>query len=267
MDFECQSQKFKESRVMSDFITYDWTRFNPRDYLQEYYASVSPENFALLTFAVKAFQLIPPKGLLLDFGGGPTIYPLIVAANYADEIHFCDYLDVNLNEVRQWLQNNYSAFNWQEFVKVTLELEQPGSSNSQNILLRNALIRQRVTRVFNCDLSNTPPIDNLIAYDILVTNFCAESVTSDRVQWRNFFHNTLSLLKPKGFLLLSALKGATCYAVGERLFSAVNLNENDLIQALIEENFDPQSILLESIPADPSSHYKGLIMLLAQKLG
>jgi hypothetical protein len=251
---------------MNSQITHDYSKFNPRDYLQEYYSEVSPENLALLEFAVKAFQKIPQNGVLLDFGGGPAIYALISAANSAREIHFCDYLDSNLNEVRQWLDGSHAAFSWQEFVKVVLELENQTSPAPETIRQRKRLIRERVTRVFNCDLNNLPPIDAPVGYDTLISNFCAEGAARNKVQWRTFFHNIVSLLKPDGFLLLSAIKGATCYAVGERLFSAVSLNEEDLIQALIEEGFDPQTIMLESISADPSSHYAGLILLLAQKM-
>lgn len=247
-------------------ITSDYTKFNPRDYLQEYYSEVSLENLALLEFAVKAFQKIPQSGVLLDFGGGPAIYALITAVNSAKEIHFCDYLDSNLNEIRQWLDDHHSAFSWQEFVKVVLELENQISPTAEAIYHRKQLIRQRVTRVFNCDLNNLPPIDAPIAYDILISNFCAEGAAQDKTQWRTFFHRIVSLLKPNGFILLSAIKGATHYAVGKKLFSAVNLSEEDVIQALIEEGFNSQTIVLENIPADSSSHYEGLILVLAQKL-
>ena len=253
---------------MIDQTTHDYTKFNPRDYLQEYYTEVSPENFALLQFTVEAFKTIPSGGVLLDFGGGPTIYPLIAAANHVDEIHFYDYLDANLNEVRLWLQSHHSAFVWQEFVSATLKLEnQDDCHTAQSVSERKALIRQRVTRVFNCDLNNSPPIDEPIAYDIVITNFCMEAAANDLRQWREFFSKTVSLLKPSGFLLLGAVKDAKYYAVGDILFTAVSLNEDDLIQALIEEGFDHKSIVLESVPTDPSSHYEGLIMILAQKLG
>jgi hypothetical protein len=245
-----------------------WMEFNPRDYLQEYYADVGPENYALLQFAVKAFRAIPPGGLLLDFGGGPTIFPLIAAASRVREIHFCDYLDANLREVRQWLRNEPAAFDWREFVKVTLGLESQCNCTAQAVLQRETSLRQRLTRIFTCDANNPRPIEEPRAYDILVSNFCAESATDDRAQWRRFFRNIVSVLKPNGFLLLSALKGATSYTVGERRFPAVSIRENDLTQTLIEEGFDPQSIILESIPADrPSRQYEGFMLAMAKKRG
>jgi NNMT/PNMT/TEMT family len=253
---------------MNNLSGCDYTQFNPRDYLQEYYSHVSPENFALLQFAVKAFQIIPAAGVLLDFGGGPTLYPLIAAAKQGRDIHFCDYLDANLAQVQQWLQADSEAFNWQEFVEVTLKLEnQTDEVSAEAVNEREAALRAQVSQVFKCDMNYLPPIANPIEYDVVISNFCAESATDNRAQWRMFFHNTVSLVKPDGFLLLSALKGATCYAVGERFFSAVSLTEEDLKQALEEEGFEVPSLLLETVPADPTSHYAGLIMILARKLG
>ena len=248
-------------------ITNNWAKFSPRDYLHEYYSDVGSENLALLQFAVKAFRDIPSNGVLLDFGGGPTIYPLIAAANKVVEIHFCDYLDANLNEIRQWLQGHPSAFDWHAFVKITLELEHQNNDVAQSISQRETLIRHRVTQVFKCDANNSPPISEPHTYDILVTNFCAESATGERAQWRRFFHNIMSLVKPEGTVLLSTLKGATSYSVGEKIFPAVNIKEDDLTQALTEEGFDAHSMVIESVPADRSSRkYEGLIMAKARKL-
>jgi hypothetical protein len=247
-------------------VTYNWQDFNPRDYLYEYYAAVGPENFALLQFAVKAFRRIPPDGLLLDFGGGPTIYPLIAAAKRVREIHFCDYLEANLEEVRRWLNNDPSAFDWREFVRVTLGLERQGICTAQAVLQRETSIRQRVTRIFKCDANDAPSIAEPRAYDILISSFCAESAVDNRPQWRKYFHNIVSLLKPDGFLILATLKGATCYSVGEKLFPAVSIREKDLLRTLIEEGFDPQSLILESVPADgPFRQYEGLMVALAKK--
>lgn len=249
-------------------VTQNWAEFSPRDYLQEYYSNIGPENLALLKFTAKAFENIPSNGVLLDFGGGPTIYPLIAAADNVAEIHFSDYLEENLKEVHLWLQGEPSAFDWREFIKTDLQLKGYSYPTTQAISQREGLIRQKVTKTFRCDANNFPPISVPRLYDVLVTYFCAESATDDWAQWRRYLRNIVSLLKPNGFLLLSALKGASCYAVGEQFFPSVSLQEEDLTQALLEEGFDLSSIVAETIPSDhPSHEYEGLIVILAQKQG
>ena len=39
---------------------------------------------------------------LLEFGGGPTIYPLISAAKYVDSITFAEYAETNRDEIHLW---------------------------------------------------------------------------------------------------------------------------------------------------------------------
>ncbi len=178
-------------------LTNDWDQFDPVAYLDEYYADLGAENLALLRFLAEAYQDVPPGGVLLDFGGGPTIYPLISAASRVEEIHFSDFLDPNLEEVRKWLASDPAAFDWTPFVKVALEMETGAASGHSDVLEREREIRRRVTKLLRCDASRSPPIDGpLEGYDILVTNFCAESATADRSQWRTSVGNIVSLLKP-----------------------------------------------------------------------
>ncbi len=245
----------------------DWTSFDPNAYLDEYYADVGPENVALLRFLNEAYRQMPSGGTLLDFGGGPTIYPLISAAPRFDEIHFSDYLQANLDEVRKWLTKGPDAFDWQAFVRRALELETGRVCTLSDIEIRESEIRARVTRLLRCDASRAYPLDGpRVSYDVVLTNFCAESATSDYAQWRSFIHNIVSLLRPGGQLVMSALKGATRYSVGPVSFPAVEISEDDLIEALEDAGFPRKWIELRSIPADrPTRDYQGLILATAMK--
>lgn len=253
-----------EIRVPS--LTRDFTYFDPNDYLNEYYGDVGAENLALLRFMNETYRQLPRGGRLLDFGGGPTIYPLISAVGRVDEVHFSDYLPANLEAVRRWLSKHPSAFDWSEFVRQAIELETGAPCSNADIARREDEIRSLVTGLMRCDASRTPPIEGVYTpYDVIVTNFCAESATSDRWQWRAFVINIVSLLKPGGVLIMSALKGAGSYAVGSRRFPAVDISEDDLIELLEETGFQQKQIELRSVPADrPSRDYDGLILAVAR---
>jgi nicotinamide N-methyltransferase len=249
------------------FLTRDWERFDPRAYLNEYYADLGAENCALLRFLVEAYRDIAPNSRLLDFGGGPTIYPLIAAVSKVKEIHFCDYLESNLREVQNWLCGDASAFDWRAFIGMTLELERARLCSAAEIAQREGEIRTRVTRIVRCDVRRVPPITGWQQkYDVVVSNFCAESVTDDWWQWRMFMRNITSLLKPGGKLVLAALKEATCYSVGSKIFPAVKIVESDLTSVLIDSHFEPESIVISSNPADrPTRNYQGLMFAVAVK--
>ena len=66
-------------------LTRDWTLFDPLAYLNQYSGDGGAENRALLQFLVEAYRDLPPGGLKLEFGGGPTIYPLISADGRVSE--------------------------------------------------------------------------------------------------------------------------------------------------------------------------------------
>jgi hypothetical protein len=246
----------------------DWSDFDPRDYLDEYYKDLGAENVALLRFFVEACRGLPRDAVLLDFGGGPTIYPLIAASKAVREIHFSDYLDANLEEVRRWLRGDEAAFDWKPFIQKTLELESGGAHCSAvHVQRRESEIRKHLTRLLRCDASRTPPIDGCdAAYDIVVSNFCAESATSDRAIWHAYMHNIGSLVRPGGTLIVSALKGAHCYSVGSRTFPAVDISEDDLAEVLADSGFPEKRIAVRSTPADrPTRLYAGVMMAVATK--
>ncbi len=247
-------------------LTRDFAHFDPRAYLTEYYADVGQENLALLRFMAEAYRSLPPGGRLLDFGGGPTVYPLISAVGCVAEVHFSDYLPANLAEVRLWLAGDRRAFDWSEFVRTALEIETGRPCSRAEVRQREQRVRALVTRVLRCDASRNPPLDPALGpYDVVVSNFCAESATQDRAQWRAFAFNIVSQLRDGGVLILSALMGASSYAVGPRWFPAVDIGEEDMLELLEEAGFAAKSIELRTVPADrPSRDYEGLMLVVAR---
>jgi hypothetical protein len=159
----------------------DWSLFDPVAYLSEYYGDLGSENLALLRFLSQVYPELPRGGVLLDFGGGPTIYPLISAVTRVSEIHFCDYLEANLEEVRRWISADPAAFDWSPFIRQALEFEMGTAPTSADVERRAREIRRRVTRLGRCDASRSPALSwTHPPYDVVLTNFCAESATSDR---------------------------------------------------------------------------------------
>jgi hypothetical protein len=245
----------------------DWSDFDPREYLDEYYRDLGPENLALLRFFVEACRSLRRNAVLLDFGGGPTIYPLIAAAAAVREIHVSDYLDANLEEVRKWLRGDADAFDWRPFVEKTIELETEAPCTLEQRARRQGELRGRITRLLHCDASRSPAISGCNGgYDVVVSNFCAESATSDRVIWQAYMHNIGSLVRPGGTLIVSALKGARGYSVGSKTFPAVDISEEDLTEVLAESGFPEKRVAMQTAAADrPSRLYGGVIMAVARK--
>jgi SAM-dependent methyltransferase len=267
----------EQPKVQTPEIAEAWEHFDARAYLNEYYADIEAENIAFLNYFVRVFQDLPVEARntfkLLDFGSGPTIYALITAAAKVHEIHVCDYLEPNREELRLWLSDDPKAFNWRAFIAASLEMETGVQPSDLEVTEREAEIRDRTTKVMYCDASVLPPIAGMTAaYDMLVSNSCAEAATNDYREWRRYVANIAALLKPGGRIAMSAVKGADFGSVesseadGSLYFPTVKIFEADLVNVLTEVGFQPHTISVESVSADrPSRKYQGIMFATAIK--
>src|SRR3990167_5607273 len=155
--------------MMQQKIDSKFKTFSPRDYLNEYYTHIGSENLSLLKFFVKVYKKTPKNALLLEFGGGPTIYALISATNIVKEIHFADFLKKNLNEVKLWKYASSEAFNWSEFISTALKIEGSINIDKKKIKLREKLLRKKLTKFLLCDAFKNAPLGKKYVnfYDIV----------------------------------------------------------------------------------------------------
>lgn len=249
--------------------------FLPKHYLSEYYFCVGFENRSLLEFFVEAYSDIPTNFQLLEFGGGPTIYQLITASKHAKEIHFSDHLDTNLTEIKLWKENKQKVFDWNNFFREALALEGEKNVNDIKIKKREEILRKKITKFLHCDAFQANPLgeDNAKRYDVVSVNFVAESITDNHKTWKEILKNICSLIKPRGYLIMTALKGANYWHVGDKLFPAVELTEKHISTALRELGFKEDLLLMRSVKAEylkekgkSSQGYEGMIFLRAKKL-
>ena len=248
--------------------------FEPTNYLQEYYSQIGSENRELLKFFAEAYQDVPAQATMLEFGGGPSLYSLITAAKIAKEIHFSDFLGKNIEEVRSWKNLSKRRFMWRNFFKEAIFLEGDMEVDNDKIHQRERLLRKKLSRFLLCDAFEENPIgpEYRNYYDVVSTNFVAESITSSLKVWEKLIGNICSTLKPGGSLIMTAIQGAKYYYVNGRYFHAASITEIDLLRALIKQGFNPDNIRINSIPAEVTDEraenykgYKGIIFLKARK--
>lgn len=259
---------------MSPIHTHTNKTFSPRSYLDEYYSHIGAENEALIHFFADSFRQSYPGAKLLDFGGGPTIYPLISAAPRVSEIYFSDYLLSNLQEVQSWHKALPQAFPWSPFVARALEVE--GKAHDDiSIQSREKVIRERIKYFFEGDIHLSDPLKDRRYrgyFDIIISNFVAESITSDRGEWQCGMTNLIGMLKPKGMFLMSVITNASFYRIGANRLPCVSVTESDVIELLCSLGFAKSDIVVQSIqaetqPADGERYqgYRGMSFFRANK--
>jgi NNMT/PNMT/TEMT family protein len=95
----------------------------PREYLDDYYRTVEPDELKTIEFFVDAVREARAGEPILLFGVGPTLHHVFLAAEKASELHLADYLPANLREIERWIERDATAHDWRPFVHYTLQCE------------------------------------------------------------------------------------------------------------------------------------------------
>lgn len=253
---------------MTTFHQPMYEHFNPRQYLETYYANLPPENMAMLEFLVAAFANVPNDALALDFGTGPMLYTAIAGARRVREMHLAEYLPANRAELKRWLSGKPDAFDWSNAIRAVLELSGQDSHDAA-IHAHANLMRARVSDVMACDLMADIPLENPTlagTYDVLVSSLCAEAVAQDIPTWNTYLSKFAALLKPGGRIILIAVKQSHAYSVGKHHFPVLPLTEEDVSNGLKNAGFVQEFPLGHAEANDPIHPYEGLIFATARKL-
>lgn len=236
--------------------------FKPSEYLSEYYKKLNSENKKILSWYHKIYSDPNLKGAkLLEVGGGPTIYQLISAASVAGEIVFTDYLESNISEIKKWKSDKGSAFKWDNFINYVLRLEK---LSPEELPRRSELIKNKISKILKLNLNE---LDESYAakFDVVQSNFCAESATDDITEYKNMLRNISSYLKKGGVLLMTALEGSIVYRSAKKYFPVIYLDEELVQEYLKEAGFKINTI--EKIFSDNPvlSKYHGILLIKAEK--
>lgn len=247
--------------------------FNSRDYLNEYYTHIGSENYTLLKFSFEVSKHMSKNSLVLEFSGGPTIYPLISLAPKAKELHFSDFLTKNLAEIKLWKTHSPKSFNWSSFVKCALQIEGKKNIKIKDISKREELLRKKMTTILVGNAFESLPLGKRYSnlYDLVNVNFVTDSITSSKTVWEKLLTNISSLIKKNGLLAMSSLKNAYYWRTTEnKFFPAVNLSEKDVKKAF--KKLRLKIISFSSIPAEILDEksakfegYKGMMFTIAKK--
>lgn len=246
---------------MSKIVT-DFSKFNPRSYLREYYTRIGTENQEILNFLHRAYANIfskIKKARVLELGSGPTIYQYISLSKYSVSINITDYSVRNLDEVKKWQNNLPGAFSWKKFIKYVLDLENKTLYKAKH---REGLIRSKIKKIYPLDITSPPK--KVKTFDIVSSHFMAESMTDAHDKWLKILKNVSKFVKPDGFLVSSIILSSSSYHVGRMRFPSVPVQESDVISQLTKLRFS--TLDTHFVSAEGDQGYLGIFMILAQKL-
>ncbi len=253
------TNKLKKSQIqLANFDT--WI---PKDYLQDYYSKVEQDERYTLEFLVSEYRKIKQSSIVLEFGIGPTLHHLLPLAPYVAEIHVCDYLEQNLNEVERWIKKEKGCHNWSSFTKLVLEYEGEKHVTDEMVQEREDIVRSKITKIFKCDANEANPLAPVERkYDVIVSCYCADSATTDKSTWQRYMKNIIYLVNAGGYFISTALRECQFYRVGEKLYPCVNITEVDFLNTFEKLDFDLQTvnIIVKEVPEHRNVGYESIIL-------
>ena len=145
----------------------------------------------------------------------------------------------NRAEVEKWLAAQDDAHDWRAFTMATLRLEGNPDPTEAQANAREQQARDCITRVLPCDVTDADPLGSAMRgfYPLVMAHYCAEAVSTSKEKWRVYMRNIISLVKPGGVLIISAIGGANFYRMGDLNFPCTKLNGQDVLASLCDNGF------------------------------
>ena len=250
-------------------------KFDVKSYLTSYYSEVTSNYVFYIHGLVRVLKKHADShrvgGKALDYGGGPSLWPSFLLAQYVDAVQFCDYTEANLQAVQAWLDRSLSAHDWTTFFRYLLQAHQTSESELSNWenRLRKVLSTCALTRCDandpNCPILSGPSNE----YEIIVSCECLDVACQTRDAYKEAVRRLVRLLKPGGLLILLAALDCSYYMVGNQRFTGLPLNEQLIREALHEAGIHPDQVNIESEKIgnkdDPFADYYGGMVVSAVK--
>ncbi len=234
---------------------------------------------------------------ILDIGGGPTIYQHIPLMGIADKITHSEYLSGNREEIKRWKEGT-SSFDWKSFFstyqlylkshpdiagnaneEVQNRFKEMVSEETSVSKLEDELRRKINDDILPCDVSredlgmgNIEQAYDLInigregSAELITSNFCIESIKDSQEFWQSGIENVTSKVPKDGFFLMTAIRNATWYKVGEETMPAYPVNAENIRVELEKQGFEIK-IMSELVGSEKEViGYDGMVFVLAKRI-
>ena len=204
--------------------------FDGQKYLEEYFLQLNEEYAGLYSYWCDVISKAP-NGPALDIGVGPTLYSTIPLAAKSRIIDVADLVPDAMSEIKGWLDNKSSQFNWKRHIRMILLLEGLDATDEQ-VKLREHALRQQIRHLLSCDMHKPYPLnDPNASYAIVSAHYCTAAACSDNEQWYKLIKNLTGLINPGGLFLLSVTVGLSRfrdYGEQQRCQAAPIIEEEDI---------------------------------------
>jgi hypothetical protein len=232
----------------------DWHAWPVERYIAENYAELHPADAAVIDHHSAFYRGLPPDGLgvTLEFGAGPNLYPLMLAAACSRRIVAAEPSDASVAYLRRQLPAPDA--HWSAFYD-RCRAGNPALPATLPEALRKVEVRQ------TDGLSIRPG-----SFDLASMSFVAEGTSEDGEEFRRFCRAFAESVRPGGYLVAAFMENLRRYRFGSGPeWPAYPLDAGELTEV-----FAPltESLVVSRIDDDPTLPdygYTGMLMLTARR--
>jgi hypothetical protein len=180
----------------------DWDRWPVSAYLAENYQGMHASDAAVIRHHSAFYRRLPADGVgrSLEFGAGPNLYPLMLAAATVRRIDALEPGAAGVAYLQRQLKHPDAA--WDEFYALCRRLQPRLPAG-----LTEALSR---VRLLHADAAAVPPG----TYGLASMNFVAESVTEDAAEFAELCGRFIHSVRPGGHLVAAFMENMPSYRIG-----------------------------------------------------
>ncbi len=181
----------------------DWDSWPVADYLAENYREVHPSDAAVIAHHSAFYRRLAPGSLgrSVEWGAGPNLYPLILAASASRRIDAVEAGAGNVAYLERQILRGPDA-SWVPFHGLCREL-----NPALPATLAGALAH---VDVVHGDVRDLPPG----RYDLASMHFVAEGATEDRAEFADFCRLFVRCVAPGGYLVAAFMENMPTYRIG-----------------------------------------------------
>ncbi|MEU6985392.1 class I SAM-dependent methyltransferase [Streptomyces sp. NPDC046324] len=182
----------------------DWDSWPVADYLAENYRQLHPCDIGVIHHHSAFYRQFAPGSVArsLEFGAGPNLYPLMLAAAASRHIDALEPGAASVRYLREQMARGPDA-SWDPFYTLCRELD-PGLPETP----AEALARVRIVP----GAADGVPAG---AYDLASMNFVAESVTEDFAEVAALCGDFVRSVRPGGRLVAAFMERMPSYRIGD----------------------------------------------------
>jgi hypothetical protein len=233
----------------------DWDRWPVEQYLKEIYEQLHPIDAAVIDHHNEYYRSLPPGGLArsLEFGAGPNLYPLMLAAGCSRAIDALDPSSTNVSYLRRQLADgpdeHWSAF----YARCRL------GNDTLPLSLAEALSRVRVVQADGLSVSPC-------RYDLASMHFVAEGVTESRDEFSALCLAFIRSVRPGGHLIAAFMENLPSYrlSVGPQ-WPAYPVDDDKVRQVFHAHTEDLVIDRLDTDSTLPEYGESGMVLLSARR--